>query len=38
MSAPEGVVYPTLRDGLAGMRFVSACVRSHQRDAAWVAP
>jgi predicted dehydrogenase len=36
--APDGVVYPTLRDGLAGMRFVAACVRSHQRDAAWVAP
>lgn len=36
--APDGVVYPTLRDGLAGMRFVAACIRSHQRDAAWVAP
>ena len=33
---PEGMVYPTLADGLAGMRFVEACVRSSQRNAAWV--
>ncbi len=33
---PEGTVYPTLADGLAGMRFVGACVRSSQRNAAWV--
>ena len=33
---PQGTVYPTLADGLAGMRFVGACVRSSQRNAAWV--
>lgn len=33
---PAGVVYPTLADGLAGMRFVEACVQSSRRNAAWV--
>ena len=28
---------PTVQDGLAGMRFVDACVRSSKDDAAWVA-
>lgn len=35
-SAPEGVIYPTLSDGLKGMRFVEACVQSARRNAAWV--
>lgn len=30
------VVYPTLLDGLRGMQFVDACVRSSERNAAWV--
>ena len=34
---PEGVVYPTLRDGLEGVAFVDACVRSSRADAAWTA-
>lgn len=34
--APEGVVYPTVRDGLKGVQFVSACVKSSARNAAWV--
>lgn len=33
---PEGVVFPTLQDGLNGMRFVEACVQSSARNAAWV--
>lgn len=33
---PEGVVYPTLADGLKGMRFVEACVQSARRKSAWV--
>ena len=33
---PTGTIYPTLTDGLAGMRFVEACVQSSQADAAWV--
>ncbi len=34
--APEGVIFPTLQDGLNGMRFVEACVQSSGRNAAWV--
>ena len=34
--APAGVTYPTLSDGVKGMRFVEACVQSSRRDAAWV--
>lgn len=33
---PEGVTYPTLTDGLQGMRFVEAAVQSARRNAAWV--
>ncbi len=35
-SAPDGVVYPTVQDGLKGVQFVSACVKSSARNAAWV--
>ncbi|SCW93676.1 Gfo/Idh/MocA family protein [Ancylobacter rudongensis] len=35
-AAPEGVIFPTLADGLAGMRFVEACVQSSRRNAGWV--
>lgn len=35
--APEAdVVFPTITDGLKGVQFVDACVRSSQRNAAWV--
>jgi len=30
------VIYPTITDGLRGVEFVDACVRSSQRNAAWV--
>lgn len=30
------VLYPTLQDGLSGMKFVDACVRSSGRNGAWV--
>lgn len=33
---PEGVIYPTVYDGLKGVQFVSACVKSSARNAAWV--
>ena len=33
---PDGVTYPSLSDGLAGMRFVAACVTSAKRKAGWV--
>ncbi|MEE4189617.1 MAG: Gfo/Idh/MocA family oxidoreductase [Roseobacter sp.] len=33
---PDDVIYPTVVDGLRGMQFVSACVKSSARDSAWV--
>ena len=36
-NAPDAeVTYPTVGDGLKGVTFVDACVRSSQRNAAWV--
>ena len=35
-AVPEEVVYPTVTDGLRGVQFVSACVKSSARNAAWV--
>jgi predicted dehydrogenase len=34
---PGEVTYPTVEDGLEGMAFVDACVRSSRRDGAWIA-
>jgi len=36
LPAPQGVIYPTLADGLKGMRFVEACVQSARRNSGWV--
>ncbi|MDJ0638496.1 MAG: Gfo/Idh/MocA family oxidoreductase [Paracoccaceae bacterium] len=33
---PPDVVFPTVADGLKGVQFVDACVRSSGRNAAWV--
>lgn len=33
---PEGVLFPTVADGVEGVAFVDACVRSSRRNAAWV--
>ncbi|MDJ0860573.1 MAG: gfo/Idh/MocA family oxidoreductase, partial [Dinoroseobacter sp.] len=33
---PDDTVFPTVMDGLAGVRFVDACVRSSARNSAWV--
>lgn len=33
---PDGTLFPTLADGLAGMRFIDACVQSSKRNAAWI--
>lgn len=33
---PPEVQFPTVQDGLAGMRFIDACVRSSQQNAGWV--
>lgn len=34
---PPGVEFPGIEEGLEGMRFIDACVRSARADAAWVA-
>ncbi len=36
-AGPE-VIYPTVADGVAGVAFVDACVRSSARNGAWVTP
>ena len=33
---PPDVLFPTVYDGLQGVQFVSACVRSSAKNAAWV--
>lgn len=36
--APSGeVMYPSIRDGLRGVQFIDACVRSSAANAAWVS-
>jgi predicted dehydrogenase len=35
--APEGVHFPTIEDGVNGMIFIDACVRSSQQNSAWVS-
>ena len=37
-SPDADVVFPTAADGVAGVAFVDACVRSSQRNGAWVTP
>jgi len=32
---PDEVSFPTVQDGLAGMRFIDACVRSSQNNSGW---
>ncbi|MCB5412016.1 Gfo/Idh/MocA family oxidoreductase [Pseudogemmobacter sp. CC-YST710] len=36
-AVPEGVLYPDLRDGLSGMRFIAAAVASARQNSAWVS-
>jgi len=31
-------LYPTVHDGLDGVKFIEACVKSSSRNAAWVRP
>ncbi|MDF1727049.1 MAG: Gfo/Idh/MocA family oxidoreductase [Sulfitobacter sp.] len=35
---PSDLLFPTIDDGMDGMRFVEACVRSSSEDSAWVSP
>lgn len=34
---PEGTTFPSLKEGLEGVAFVDACVRSSARNGAWVS-
>jgi len=34
--APESYTFPTIEDGLEGMKFVAACVASHRAGNVWV--
>lgn len=34
---PDAVMFPTIGDGMEGMAFIDACVRSAKRNAAWVS-
>lgn len=34
---PAGVTFPSVEDGLEGVAFVDACVRSSRRNSAWVS-
>lgn len=33
---PDGVMFPTIHDGVRGMEFIDACVKSARRRGAWV--
>ena len=33
---PEGVHFPSIAEGVEGVAFVDACVRSSRRNSAWV--
>lgn len=35
---PKDVVFPTVTDGVAGVAFVEACVKSSKKNGAWVKP
>ncbi len=36
LPVPADVVFPSVHDGLKGVEFIDACVRSSSRDAAWI--
>lgn len=35
---PPDLLFPTIEDGMDGMRFIDACVRSSSDDGIWVTP
>ena len=35
---PKDVVFPTVEDGVAGVAFVEACVKSSKKNGAWTKP
>ncbi len=34
---PDGVLFPGIEDGMNGMAFIDACVKSSKRNSAWVS-
>lgn len=36
--APPEVIFPTVQDGVAGVAFVEACVKSSKKNGAWIKP
>ena len=32
---PKDVMFPTVQDGISGMKFIDACVRSSKKNSAW---
>ncbi len=37
-TVPADLLFPTIADGMDGMRFIDACVRSSSNDSAWETP
>ena len=35
-SLPEDIIFPTVQDGVKGIRFIDACVKSSSDNAGWV--
>lgn len=33
---PKSVIFPTVEDGVSGMRFIDACLRSAKKNASWM--
>jgi predicted dehydrogenase len=33
---PKEVVFPSVQDGVSGMKFIDACIRSSKKNSAWV--
>jgi hypothetical protein len=32
---PKGVIFPTVEDGVEGVAFIEACVKSSKKNGAW---
>lgn len=37
ITCPADVIYPTVDDGLRGLQFIEACLKSSQRNSAWTS-
>lgn len=36
MFTPDRIEYPTAEDGISGLRFIEACLKSNETDNTWV--